>query len=142
MTQLLPDASTLAQHAQQFPEFAAWQAGYGPIQHSAQTSAAVFRLAHQLVQAGLQPDLGSIYRRLLALDRLTAAGLWLVIVAVIFAAVSVYYYFRVIQAMYFKDGEAAIAEVRPSFRFGLVLLAALIVAIGVMPSLLLNWLYF
>lgn len=70
------------------------------------------------------------------------AGLWLVIVAVIFAAVSVYYYFRVIQAMYFKDGEAEIAEVRPSFRFGLVLLAALIIAIGVMPSLLLNWLYF
>ena len=31
--------------------------------------------------------------------------LWLVIFAVLCAAVSVYYYFRVIQAMYFKDGD-------------------------------------
>ena len=35
----------------------------------------------------------------------TGKFLWLVIFAVLCAAVSVYYYFRVIQAMYFKDGE-------------------------------------
>jgi len=73
----------------------------------------------------------------------TQSALWLVIVAVIFAAISVYYYFRVIQAMYFKDGEAALErEIRPGFRFGLILLAAAIVLIGVMPNLILNWLYF
>ena len=69
-------------------------------------------------------------------------ALWLVIVAVLFAAVSVYYYFRVIQAMYFKEGDAATAEIRPSFRFGLVILAAVIILVGIMPDLLLNWLYF
>jgi phosphoketolase len=79
MTQLLPDAATLAQHAQQYPDFARWQAGHGPVQHSPQTSAAVFRLAHQLVQNGMQPDLPSVYRLLQALDSLTAAGLWLVV---------------------------------------------------------------
>lgn len=79
MTQLLPDAVALAQHAQQYPDFARWQAGHGPIQHSLQTSAAVFRLAHQLVQSGLQPDLPSVYRLFRALDSLTAAGLWLVV---------------------------------------------------------------
>ncbi|MDP3364414.1 MAG: xylulose 5-phosphate 3-epimerase, partial [Pseudomonas sp.] len=79
MTQLLPDAVALAQHAQQYPDFARWQAGHGPIQHSPQTSAAVFRLAHQLVQSGLQPDLPSVYRLFRALDTLTAAGLWLVV---------------------------------------------------------------
>ncbi len=73
----------------------------------------------------------------------TQSALWLVIVAVIFAAISVYYYFRVIQAMYFKDGEAALeTEVRPGFRLGLVLLAAAIIVVGVMPNLILNWLYF
>src|SRR5688572_23826054 len=35
----------------------------------------------------------------------TSQGLWLVIFAVLMAAVSVYYYFRVIQAMYFRDGD-------------------------------------
>src|SRR5690606_16916668 len=43
------------------------------------TQAAVFRLAHQLVQSGQQPDLASVYRFFWALDRLNAAGLWLVV---------------------------------------------------------------
>lgn len=70
------------------------------------------------------------------------SALWLIIIAVLFAAVSVYYYFRVIQAMYFKEGEAETAEIKPSFRFGLVVIAAVIILLGVMPDLLLNWLYF
>lgn len=79
MTQLFPSASELAEHARLEPAFAAWQCGYGPLQHSPQTCAAVYRMAHQLVQAGLQADLPSAYRRFHALDRLTAAGLWLVV---------------------------------------------------------------
>lgn len=49
------------------------------LQHSPQTCAAVYRMAHQLVQAGVQADLPSVYRHFHALDRLTAAGLWLVV---------------------------------------------------------------
>ena len=72
-------ASELAEHARVRPDFAAWQRGYGPLQHSPQTCAAVYRLAHQLVQAGQQADLATVYRHFYALDRLTAAGLWLVV---------------------------------------------------------------
>ncbi|MDO9623186.1 MAG: xylulose 5-phosphate 3-epimerase [Pseudomonas sp.] len=79
MSQLLPSAGELAAHALVQPGFAAWQQGYGPVQHSPETCAAVFRMAHQLVQAGLQPDLASVYALLHALDRLNAAGLWLVV---------------------------------------------------------------
>ena len=79
MTQLFPSASELAEHARLEPTFAAWQRGYGPLQHSSQTCAAVYRIAHQLVQAGVQADLPSVYRHFHALDRLTAAGLWLVV---------------------------------------------------------------
>ena len=39
----------------------------------------MFRLAHQLVQAGHQPDLASVYRLLQAVDRVASAGLWLVV---------------------------------------------------------------
>jgi len=70
------------------------------------------------------------------------AALWLVIVAVLFAAVSVYYYFRVIQAMYFKEGEAETSEISSNFKVILVVLAALIILIGINPSLLLTWFYF
>lgn len=72
----------------------------------------------------------------------TGSYTWLVVLAVLFAAVSVYYYFRVIQAMYFKDGDASTEEITPSFKTGIILLSALIILIGVMPTLVLNYFYF
>ncbi|MEI6086828.1 MAG: NADH-quinone oxidoreductase subunit N [Bacteroidota bacterium] len=72
----------------------------------------------------------------------TGTGLWLVIVAVLFAAVSVYYYFRVIQAMYFREGVAETIEITSGFKAGMVFVAGLIILIGVLPSLLLNYFYF
>lgn len=72
----------------------------------------------------------------------TGTYYWLVILAVLFAAVSVYYYFRVIQAMYFKDGDAEAEDVTPSFKTGLILLSAIIILVGVAPTLVLNYLYF
>jgi NADH-quinone oxidoreductase subunit N len=72
----------------------------------------------------------------------TGSYLWLVITGALFAAISVYYYFRVIQAMYFKDGNSATEEITPSFKTGIILLAAIIILLGVFPSLILNWLYF
>ncbi|HEY8387366.1 MAG TPA: NADH-quinone oxidoreductase subunit N [Parasegetibacter sp.] len=69
--------------------------------------------------------------------------MWLVVLAIICAAVSVYYYFRVIQAMYFRDCENP-QEIKTcaGFRTLLVILAALIILLGAYPQLLLNWLYF
>lgn len=70
-------------------------------------------------------------------------NLGLVIFAVLMAAVSVYYYFRVIQAMYFKEGdEKNIIEVTPSFKWTLVILAAFVILLGIFPNLLLYWFYF
>lgn len=67
--------------------------------------------------------------------------LWLVILAVACAAVSAYYYFRIIWAMYFKSGEAAVheQEITPAFQGVLVLTALLVVVLGVWPGLVLNW---
>lgn len=61
------------------PEFDLWRQGYGVIQHSEVTHAQVQALAERLVQRGLQPDTEAVYRKLAALDRLTSAGLWLVV---------------------------------------------------------------
>jgi NADH-quinone oxidoreductase subunit N len=73
----------------------------------------------------------------------TGTYTWLVIAGVLFAAISVYYYFRVIQAMYFKDGSPGVTEeISPSFKTGIILIAVLIILIGIFPSLILNWLYF
>lgn len=79
MSQLLPDADQLAAHASAEPMFAQWMQGYGPLQHSPQTCAAVYRLAHHLVQVGQQPDVASVYGFLRALDHIAAGALWLVV---------------------------------------------------------------
>ena len=72
----------------------------------------------------------------------TGTYLWLVIVGVLFAAVSVYYYFRVIQAMYFKEGNPETETITPSFKFGLIAVAAIVILLGIFPTMILNWLYF
>ena len=90
------------------------------------------------------PLTGGFFAKYYMLASVMKAGTyaWLVVLAVLFAAVSVYYYFRVIQAMYFKEGDAATEEFSPSFKAGLVALAALIIAIGIVPSIVLNLFYF
>jgi len=68
--------------------------------------------------------------------------MWLVIFAVLMAAISVYYYFRVIQAMYFKEGEGQAIEVSTSFKWTIGVVAALVIILGVYPQLLFSWFYF
>lgn len=79
MSQLLPDQSTLDAHAEQCPDFARWCSGQGVITHTAITQAAVYRLAHQLVQSGQQADVAAVYQLMIALDQITNAGMWLVV---------------------------------------------------------------
>ncbi len=69
----------------------------------------------------------------------TGQMFWLVIVGIICAAISVYYYFRVIQSMYFKDAEQAPSvEVSSGFKTMLVITAAIVIILGIKPGLLLN----
>lgn len=77
----------------------------------------------------------------------TGKQMWLVIFAVLCAAISAYYYFRVIQAMYFKDSNADSVPVETSsvstaFKVLLIVTAVLIIAIGLFPSLITDWRYF
>ena len=69
---------------------------------------------------------------------------WLVIVAVIFAAISAYYYFRVIQAIYFKESDRNVVvanAVNPFFNYMLIVIIALIVIIGIYPEIVIGWMY-
>lgn len=73
----------------------------------------------------------------------SGAYLWLVIFAVLCAAISVYYYFRVIQAMYFRESkEPQSLLVSPAFKWGLVAIAAAVIFLGIFPQWLFTKLYF
>ncbi|MDQ6755332.1 MAG: NADH-quinone oxidoreductase subunit N, partial [Bacteroidota bacterium] len=69
---------------------------------------------------------------------------WMVILAVLCAAISAYYYFKVIQAMYFKEPaeDAKPIDATSSYKWLLILTAAIIIIIGIFPGLVIDWLYY
>ncbi len=71
-----------------------------------------------------------------------ASMMWLLVVAILCAAVSVFYYFRVIQAMYFREGGAEDENQAPvfssSFKVIMVLNSILILILGIHPDWLTN----
>src|SRR5688572_16677840 len=64
--------------------------------------------------------------------------MWLVLVGIICAAISVYYYFRVIQAMYFRDGEKQEIPSSGSYRLMLGAMAVVTILLGIFPEWLLD----
>lgn len=67
---------------------------------------------------------------------------WLVIVGIICAAISVYYYFRVIQAMYFKEGEKQEISAGSGFILLLGITAVAIILLGLFPHWLIDKMYY
>lgn len=75
----------------------------------------------------------------------TGTAKWLIILAVLCAAISAYYYFKVIQAMFFKEAassEAIVEEITPMFKFILIVTAVLVIILGIFPGLVTDWLYY
>lgn len=101
-------------------------------------AAAIFLLS----LAGI-PLTGGFFAKYYMLTSVMGQGgymVWLVIFALLMAAVSTYYYFRVIWAMYFKSGEPEITvSVNQLDRLMFGLASAIIVVMGIMPSLFVDW---
>ena len=63
--------------------------------------------------------------------------IWLVVFAVLMAAISAYYYFRVIMSMYFKQGDAEVSIETTSLEKALLIInAAIIILLGILPGLI------
>lgn len=101
---------------------------------------AFFTTIFLLSLAGI-PLTGGFMAKFFVLQAAVEQGqlLWLVIFGLLMAAVSAYYYFRVIIAMYFKEGTPELhEEVSGGDKFLLALTCILVVLIGVAPQLFLN----
>lgn len=69
----------------------------------------------------------------------TAVGrgqIWLLVIAVLMSAVGIYYYFRVIIAMYFRDGATEPILVTPVYQYVLLAATILTLGLGIAPGLL------
>lgn len=64
--------------------------------------------------------------------------LWLIIVAILMSMVGIYYYFRVVIAMYMKEPAGEAVRVNGTAAFALLVMAALTILLGIFPGLLSN----
>ncbi len=101
--------------------------------------AAAAMLVFMFSLTGIPPTAGFIGKFNLFLIAVNAGYTWLVVIAVIFSAISAYYYLRVVRNMYMKE-RTETAVIRPSLSLGLALGIAIIMVfiIGVMPSVVLG----
>lgn len=76
---------------------------------------------------------GKFYMFSTAVER---GQIWLLVVAVLMSAVGIYYYFRVVIAMYFRDGVTAPIRVAPFYRYVLLAATILTLVLGIAPGLL------
>jgi len=89
--------------------------------------------------AGIPPLAGFFGKFYLFTAALKGGCLWLVIIALLMSAVSVYYYLRILVAMYMEKGHAA--QAAPSSRamtFALALLSLAVTALGIFSTPLLK----
>ncbi|MEO5968029.1 MAG: NADH-quinone oxidoreductase subunit N [Ferruginibacter sp.] len=103
-------------------------------------SAAVFLFS----LTGIPLTIGFQAKFLMLLAVIKSGGhFWVVVVAVLFAAISAFYYFRIIQAMFFKpEGEETLdLEISTSFKALIVITAISILVFGVYPEIIIGWLY-
>ena len=70
---------------------------------------------------------------------------WLVVFAVLCAAISAYYYFKIIQAIFFKESnDISVNEwdITGTFKILLLITSALIIILGLFPYLITDWLHY
>jgi NADH-quinone oxidoreductase subunit N len=82
------------------------------------------------------PPLAGFFGKYLLLSLAVGAGyIWLVAVAIITSVIGVYYYFKIILAMYFRTGSSTEIRVSVSQRFLLLVLVILVFVLGIFPDL-------
>jgi NADH-quinone oxidoreductase subunit N len=78
---------------------------------------------------------GKFYVFKSAMDVYDGQLLWLVIVGVVNSAISIYYYLRIVTAMYFREANAPFTVTRSAgLSFVIALMAILVIAVGIMPG--------
>lgn len=88
--------------------------------------------------AGIPLTAGFIGKFMMFSSALKDYQLWLVILAVINAVVGIFYYLRVVVAMYFKESERTEVPSSPYFNLVLAFSAIITVVLGIYPGLISN----
>ncbi len=96
--------------------------------------AALVMLLFLLSLAGVPPTAGFIGKYYLFTAAMKAGYSWLAVLAVLMSAVSIFYYFRIVSAMFFTEGSRAKLASSYALTATVVICAAGTLAIGVLPQ--------
>jgi len=90
--------------------------------------------------AGIPPTAGFIAKFYIFMAAVNVHLTWLVVLAVIFSAVSAYFYLRVVMVMYMKEADDAVQVVAPPAAvMALAVAAAAVLVIGIYPGPFLDY---
>ena len=100
---------------------------------------AALMLVFMFSLTGIPPTAGFIGKFNIFMAAVNAGYTWLVVIAVIFSAISAFYYLRVVMNMYMKDatGEAVI-HTSPSLGLAILISVVMVFAIGIIPSIVIG----
>jgi len=89
---------------------------------------------------GIPPTAGFIGKFYVFMSAINAGHTWLVVIAVIFSAVSAYFYLRIVMYMYMREPKAEVKLVTsPAMNLTLLVTAVAILWIGIFPSFLVDF---
>ena len=101
--------------------------------------AAFFMLVFLVSLAGIPPTAGFIGKLYIFMAAVNGGMTWLAVVAVIFAAISAFYYLRIVMVMYMREPEGSVTthsrlEASPALSFVLACALAGVVFLGLFPN--------
>lgn len=102
--------------------------------------AAALMLVFMFSLTGIPPTAGFMGKFYLFLSAIHAGYTWLVVIAVMFSAISAYFYLRIVMLMYMRDPkESVVLNTSPSIGLALAIAVIAVLLIGILPSGVLNF---
>lgn len=101
---------------------------------------AALMLVFMFSLTGIPPTAGFVGKFNIFMAVIDAGYTWLVVIAVIFSAISAYYYLRVVMNMYMKEapGGEAVIHTSTSLGFALLITVVMVFVIGIIPSVVIG----
>jgi NADH-quinone oxidoreductase subunit N len=98
-------------------------------------TAAALMLVFMFSLTGIPPMAGFMGKFYLFMSAINAGYTWLVIIAVLFSAISAYFYLRIVMLMYMKEPKEAVQlNASPGLGLALAMTATAVILIGVLPA--------
>lgn len=88
--------------------------------------------------AGIPPTGGFFAKYYIFTAAIEADFIWIVLIAVIGSLISVYYYFRIIIAMFFRESVEPVLVISPMHKVLLVITIILTIALGILPDFIIR----